>query len=107
MTNGFDIAFQQNRTEVEANVEAVCPGLNFQSKTQLVCNSSSEFSVSVATLTVFVSISYLICRFLFITAHTREFPMMHEMTSMNCAVVMMISADLDMVERRQFQAHNL
>ena len=24
--NGFNIAFQQNRTDVEANVEAVCPG---------------------------------------------------------------------------------
>ena len=27
VTNGFDIALQQNRMDVEANVEAVCSGL--------------------------------------------------------------------------------
>ena len=29
VANGFDIALQQNGMDVEANVEAVCSGLNF------------------------------------------------------------------------------
>ena len=37
VANGFDIALQQNRMDVEANVEAVCLGLNIKEQIFLSC----------------------------------------------------------------------
>ena len=51
----------------------------------------------------FLSI-YLICRFLFMIAHTREFPVMDAMMNMDCKVVMATSADMDITEGCQSQS---
>ena len=45
---------------------------------------------------------YLICRFLFITAQTKQFPMTHVRITMDFIVVMATSADLFMIEGSQF-----